>query len=212
MTNSVPVWRYALRSEDAGPFGAVGEAEAMRAAKLRDPARAQDYLHARHLMRALIAEGAEVAVGAVEIAAFDDAPPVAYGIENMGISWSRSGPHALAALVRNGRVGADIEAVREIAIAPMLDMIAVPDERETVLTLGGGEAGLRGFFRLWCAKEAMLKWRGTGLRGGAKTATIPAAIITGQQEEILLEDSGRTLRLTALPLGAACVGFLAVSG
>lgn len=212
MTMEEPVWRYAARAPTAPPVRSADDFEAQRAAKFRDPVHAQDFLHARALMRELLAEKAGIDADTVRLSAFDDARPVAQGFENMGISWSRSGAHAVAAVFDDGVVGVDLERVREIETGPILDMVAAQEERDIVQRLGEDEAALRGFYRLWCAKEAVLKWRGTGLRGGAKSATIPSAIITGKATESLMEDSGAKLRLKALPLGRACIGYMAFSG
>ncbi|WP_300381374.1 4'-phosphopantetheinyl transferase superfamily protein [Henriciella sp.] len=194
----IPVWTYAENIAGPGAFSPAGPEEAARVEKLADPARRQEILHARHLMRTLLAETYERQESSVVIHSFDDAPPRAEGFEDIAVSWSRSGPHALAACLPNGRLGVDLERIRPVRWKAMLDMIATPPERAALASISEEKTALVAFYRLWCAKEALLKWRGTGLRGGAKTVSVPEAVITGDKEKVVVTEGGIEVHLETL--------------
>lgn len=205
-----PLWSYSRRVPGGTAYTLATSDEAARIGRLVDPEKAQDLLHARHLMRELVAGHAGLEAGSVSLKVFDDAPPKAEGMEGLAISWSRSGPHALAALLPSGRIGADIEQVKPVNTKAMLDMIALPHEREAIGA--GSEAdALLSFYRLWCAKEAVLKWRGTGLRGGAKTVSVPADFITGAADAADLVEAGMRVRLRIMAAAPDCVAVIAFS-
>ncbi|WP_084397014.1 4'-phosphopantetheinyl transferase family protein [Henriciella aquimarina] len=209
--SAAPVWRLADRREESRTFSPIGAEEAARVERLRDAETAQDFLHARFLLRQLAGEMLGCSPASVSLEGHDDAPPRLVDAPAMGVSWSRSGPLALAALYPGGRVGADLERVRPIRFEPMLDMIAQASERAAVLE-GADEADARlAFYRLWCAKEAVLKWQGTGLRGGAKTVTIPESFIRGETDRMQIEQAGIPLTLHLLQTPPDRVAALAFS-
>lgn len=208
----IPAWKLSDRTAAERIFAPADETERLRAGRFRDPEKAQDYLHARHLMRTLVAESFDLSAEEIGLQVFDDACPRLTGFDAAGISWSRSGALALAACLPEGRVGADLEVVRPVEVRSILGMIAQAAEGETVLAAGSDDGRLRCFYRLWCAKEAVLKWRGTGLRGGAKTVSVPGDFIRGETSRVTLEDQGSAVGLLALEAGAGCMAVLAFSG
>ncbi len=163
-------------------------------------------------MRSLVARETGLNTDNVDLEVPDDTCPCIRNLPDISISWSRSGPLALAALSLQGRIGVDLERVRPIEFAPMLNMIAVPEEIRMVEAAGSERNRLQCFYRLWSAKEALLKWRGTGLRGGAKSVIVPKAFIAGMVEEIDIEikELGVSIRTLNGPPG--CVAVLAFSG
>lgn len=82
--------------------------------------------------------------------------------ERLHFSLSRSGDHALLALVRDRRVGVDLEQVRPL---PELDAIAARrfSAADQARLLSAGENRLTTFFDLWTGHEALLKAAGVGL-------------------------------------------------
>lgn len=177
------------------PPAAVGVDEVRRASALRTGTLAENFLHARHTARMLVAKVEGCPASGVELCSHDDAAPSIAGLPTLGISWSRSGPLAFAAVLRDGRIGCDIEQVRPLSHLAMLSMIASPAEAALIrgLTSDEGETPLA-FFRLWTAKEAVLKWQGDGLRGGAKSVDIPAGLLSGNVRQVEVErDAGAVL-------------------
>jgi 4'-phosphopantetheinyl transferase len=96
--------------------------------------------------------------------------PHLVGGSDLDFSLSHSGELALIAVARGRRVGADVERVR-----PRTDVLAIARgslsarERESIESLGTGEARRAAFFRCWTRKEAYLKGLGAGLAGGLDT-------------------------------------------
>ena len=206
-----PVWEISRPTSTSPAVTSADEDESRRAARYRNPDSAQDFLHARCLMRRLAGRTCRCVPCDITLTVFDDAPPRLEGAEAVAVSWSRSGPVALAALLEKGRIGVDVEQIRAIEIRPMLAMIAQPEEADCVLA-GQDDTGLRlRFYRLWCAKEALLKWRGTGLRGGAKTVPVPPAFVDGTEDmsSLCLDDTLVTLR--ALDVAESLVAVMAFS-
>ncbi len=82
-------------------------------------------------------------------------------LDGLSFSLAHSGDHALLAVMRDGPVGADIEAVRPVD--PDLARSAfAPGEQRALAALPAPDR-LPAFFRGWTRKEAYLKARGTGL-------------------------------------------------
>ncbi len=84
----------------------------------------------------------------------------------LSFNWSHSGEQALVAIGRGIELGVDIERhaepVRALEIARRF---FAPSEAEALQGLDETDRKLA-FYRLWCAKEAVLKARGEGLSFG----------------------------------------------
>ena len=80
--------------------------------------------------------------------------------------WSHSGSHLLVALVSHGRVGVDLERIQPRP--KMAEVIARFFHPAEVAWLLGLDETTRQhwFFRVWCAKEALLKAHGHGISFG----------------------------------------------
>lgn len=82
------------------------------------------------------------------------------------VNWSHSGGRLLAAVVRHARVGVDIELIQtRRRIDDIATRYLTAGEQAWLQRLNGRDK-LRGFHRLWCAKEAILKAHGQGLSFG----------------------------------------------
>ena len=90
------------------------------------------------------------------------------GEEHRGLqfNWSHSGAFALLALARDVTPGADIEQPREgVKILDIAQRFFAPAEAQALADCADGEREAM-FYRLWCAKEAVLKALGRGLAFG----------------------------------------------
>ena len=206
--SAFPQWAFSDRRAVSDPFEPLDEAEAARAGRLKRREDAQDFLHARWLARSLAAQTLPGA-GEVRLESFDDARPQITGWPEAAISWSRSGPLGVAAIQASGLIGIDIERKAARQTGPMLDMVAQPQEAECVLSAGAETERLERFYRLWTAKEAVLKARGKGLRGGAKKVEIPEDFISGERDAATLVETFGVFRLVRLDVGTeACCSLV----
>ncbi|WP_290845567.1 4'-phosphopantetheinyl transferase superfamily protein [Henriciella sp.] len=149
--------------------------------------------------------------GTPVLQSYDDARPELVGAPELAISWSKSGSIAAAALSEVSRIGIDIERLIPRETSAILSMTASPAESDAVISAGTELAQLAAFYRLWTAKEAVLKCRGEGLRGGAKSVEIPSEFIRGRLDEIETKDRGLSLMLTVIDAGPDAVCTAAFS-
>lgn len=82
------------------------------------------------------------------------------------VSWSHSGEGLLIALGEGVEVGADLERLRPRPRALQLARRFLAVREADWLAAMPVDAREAGFFRLWCAKEAVLKAHGRGLAFG----------------------------------------------
>jgi phosphopantetheinyl transferase len=181
----VAVWLADRTGKDAACGLAPDPDTQERTARLIDPQRAGDIRHARALVRRLVAACEGCAPDAVTLARTQSGAPFLSGHQHLAVSWSHSGPLALAACQRGGQIGVDIEGLERIPQGwrSMLDLVAAPSEAGTLLALDDA-VSRTGFLRLWTLKEAVLKARGTGFRADPRTILLPEALLAcdGQGE------------------------------
>ncbi len=141
----------------------VTQAELDRAARFVHDVDARRHILGRALVRLLLAPLLGV-----------DPPAICFTMSGLGkpsldkgpsFSISHSGDYVLVALAAEGRLGADVEAIRPLRNLPGLARTSFgADEYEHVMALPEAERPLP-FFRTWTRKEAILKALGCGLTG-----------------------------------------------
>lgn len=93
-------------------------------------------------------------------------PRLGAQLRRFDVNWSHSGDGLLIGLGEHLQVGVDVERIRPRPRALQLaQRYFVPVEAEWLASLPD-DARERGFLRLWCAKEAVLKAHGRGLAFG----------------------------------------------
>jgi 4'-phosphopantetheinyl transferase len=107
----------------------------------------------------------EHGVPSLETAAPGSAPQAA-----VYLSLSRAAGHVAVAVSFAGPVGVDIESVASVARSPVADVALSPRER------AADAADLAG---IWCAKEAILKSTGDGLRVDPRDLTLAPRRVPG---------------------------------
>lgn len=134
--------------------------------------------------------------------------------EGSSFSLSHSGPLALLALTRGGRVGVDVEALR-----PRKDLEGVarrtfsPSEVD-VLLLRPHPLRLEAFYGIWTRKEALAKGLGMGIASSFQRFSVPLTA-TGERAPAYLELPGEEVQgwaLEGLDPAPGYLGALALEG
>lgn len=85
-------------------------------------------------------------------------------------SLSHSGSYAVCAMA-DAPIGIDIQEQRPVAVLPLAERFFAPSEVALLRSLPEVERE-RAFYRLWTAKESILKADGVGLAGGLSRVTV----------------------------------------
>ena len=140
--------------------------EASRAQRFRFVRDRNRYVVRHGVLRTLLARYMDIGPRQVDILCDANGKPYLAGRQNEGclqFSDSHSDTYAAFAFCRYGRIGVDIEKIRELP--EMLEIVARHfTRRENAELLSCAEAGrLMLFYQFWTRKEALLKAQGEGL-------------------------------------------------
>ena len=148
---------------DAHAWAALSDAEHSRAGRFRTPADRAAYVHGHAALRALIERRIERPLHRRPFDILPSGKPWLSG-SPLGFSYSRSGMRAAVALVDEGDIGVDIEAVVPDETSAEIARANFPaGDLEWLLQAGDDRDRLRRFYRLWVIREAVLKAEGAGL-------------------------------------------------
>ncbi|MEK6350167.1 MAG: 4'-phosphopantetheinyl transferase superfamily protein [Burkholderia sp.] len=165
---------------DAPAHAALDAAERARAARFLRPDDATRSAATRAALRAVLGLTLGVPAASLRFVAGEAGRPAldgAAGAMPVDFNVSHSGAHALIAWSAATRVGVDIEAPpARVDWAALGRMVFAPDDEAVVHALPA-EARRAAFFRVWTAKEALLKALGVGIAGGLGAFSVldPAA-------------------------------------
>lgn len=168
--NMVHLIRFGLQLENPADVDNMlclldGE-ERARAARFKRPIHQHRFAVGRARLRILLGHYTQQSPEAVVFAYGEQGKPrLAASPEGNSIHFnlSHSGDSGVCAVTRNRSVGVDIECCRQRIAAPAIAERFFHPEEAQWLAAQHGEAGLRQFYRLWTAKEALLKGAGGGL-------------------------------------------------
>lgn len=163
----VDLWRVGLGISDS-PLrklrGLLSEDETRRAERFRLPALRRRFVAGRGAVRAILAEYLSVEPKQLVFThGSHGKPSLADPLCNIQFNVSHSNDLMVAAICREWPIGVDIE--KEDPRFHAVDIAAryfCERERDEIARRGG-QAGLRAFFQLWTAKEAVLKAASVGL-------------------------------------------------
>lgn len=105
---------------------------------------------------------------------------------DLAFNYSDSGDMAVLATDRHP-IGVDMELIRPRSFQGILDRFFLPEEREPVLAAGTDKDRLACFFRLWTAKESLLKYVGCGLGGEMRRYTVCGGYAVCEGRMLLLQ-------------------------
>jgi phosphopantetheinyl transferase len=169
-------------------------AEQARLSKLRDAGKRTDL--ARSLMAVRIGLADILGRSPADIMIDRDAlgaPSLAH-VPECHLSISRTEGWSAFVLSGAAAVGIDIERVRPLSWRQMMGMVCSP--RETGLLQDIEEAAPLPFYRLWTAKEALMKTTGQGFRMGAPGIDLPESFIMGKTDHAEVQVMARAFGIS----------------
>lgn len=129
---------------------------------------------------------------------------------DMSLSLSRTTDWSALVLSKDASIGIDIEAVRRIDWNSMLPMICNATEAANLKQVMEAEADLKPFYRLWTAKEAVMKSSRKGFGMGVKNISLPATFMSGQQLDGIVSSGTARFQVFGFEVDTI-VGAVAVS-
>jgi len=130
---------------------------------------------------------------------------------DMCLSISRTEGWSAFALSHEAAIGIDIERVRSIDWHQMVSMVCAPSESSLLSQLEDGVA-LLPFYRIWTAKEAIMKAAGQGFRMGAPRIDLPERFIMGETVHAEVQAAGHAFTISWSLHGEIMVGLALETG
>jgi len=180
---AVGVWRVAIAK--APPMDALSPGERTRANRLRHEGARARFVACRTALRGILSELLDIAPDKVVFGVGEFGKPFIDSPDTtLRFNAAHSGSIGLIAVAKDREVGIDIES-----IDPGRDIEAIahryfrPEEYTALARLPDSERP-RIFTAIWARKEAYLKARGTGIRGGLASFSVsvppdPPRLIAG---------------------------------
>ena len=154
------------------------------ARRMADAGERRHFLMRRAFQRAFVAavSGWTGELAALPLTPRRDERPHSPAAAGLCLSFSSSGPIALAAAARDGMIGIDVEAVRPIADASGLARRFFSAEEAGAIALLPSERQAEAFQRMWTIKEAALKAIGKGVVYGLDTFAVTGLTVAPPKE------------------------------
>lgn len=167
-TAPVHIWLWRTDIE-AFPADALSASERAAAARFRFPRDRTRATASRAGLRRLLGGYLGVPPGSLVFAVGAEGKPRLAGAGAVCFNLSHSGIYAAAAVSRGREVGIDVEKIRPDASGRDIAARFFSGEEQVWLD---ATPGVEAFFRLWTAKEAVLKAMGTGLSTGLRRLSV----------------------------------------
>lgn len=166
VAGEVQLWRIDLTERPAGLSDAdLAEDERVRFARLLDARWRAWRSNCRLALRQLLGGLMDLPPARIELDTGDNGRPLLAGEQaKAGVNFNvtHAGPVAVIALADAPRLGVDIERVRRIDLLGVARRMYHESEQRWLRSLDGAARETL-FFRIWTAKEALLKAEGSGI-------------------------------------------------
>jgi 4'-phosphopantetheinyl transferase len=188
--------------------------ELAKAGRFRQSADRERFVLGRAFVRNLCARHLKILASAVSFEESATGRPHLRGV-GLDFNVSHSGDCVLVAWSTAGRVGADVEWIKERDPGTLTDMARSSfstDEFE-VFSAASNQERTAIFYRVWVRKEALIKAEGVGLGGALKEFSVVRleAGCPVWQEDVLYLPSGRVWSLVDLVAPQGYAAALAVA-
>jgi 4'-phosphopantetheinyl transferase len=172
----VDVWHVAMPQADAHVNrDLLSDDERERAVRYRQPADRLRFVVTRVVLRELLAARLEVAPAALRFTARAQGRPELGDFPRLSFNVSHSGAAALIVISEARGVGVDVERIDpDLNWLELTELVCTAEERRALIAQ---PAYLQrdSFFRLWTAKEAVMKALGIGIADGLRAISINLA-------------------------------------
>lgn len=212
-TDEIAVWQCPLNSEPEALrlYRLLTSIERQRADRLLMPDVKRRFIISRGVLREILAQYLGCGPCEVEIQYTEQGKP--YVAENIEFNLAHSADIALIAITGGHAVGVDIERLQQReGVLAVAERYFHPSEVQMLQHLPR-EQRVEGFFKWWCAKEAVLKAQGLGIAGHLQDFTVIFS-----EGEVDLEwhvapgaALGQAWQVRMLELGSEYVGAVAFS-
>jgi 4'-phosphopantetheinyl transferase len=119
---------------------------------------------------------------AVQIGVRGGGAPYLVDRPDLALSIAHSGDAHGFALAAGGALGLDIETVRPVETEGLVRRICDLPDAEDMQRVIAASNDPATFFRLWTAKEAVMKATGLGFQAGAASVHVPVDIVSGAHD------------------------------
>ncbi len=157
---SLHVWRIDVRRGGDGLRDVLSRDEVERASRFRFDRDREAFVCTRGALRAVLGSYLGIAPERVELAYGEKGKPEVRGLS---FNVSHAGDVAVAAFTRTGRVGVDVELMRDdVELTALARRFFTSAENDALSRLSGDRL-VAGFYSCWTRKEAFVKALGEGL-------------------------------------------------
>jgi 4'-phosphopantetheinyl transferase len=161
--------------------GLLGDDEQRKAASFRFEADRQAYIAAHGLLRLVAAQAFDARMFRLRYAAGGKPEIIGTGVEGLDVSISHARGFAAVGLMRDGRIGVDVEArYRNELLEDVASQAFSAVERAELARAPHAEPQDR-FLTIWTLKESVVKATGQGLSAPLQSFTVcpdPVGLIT----------------------------------
>ncbi len=164
--DDIDVWRVDVAvdvPEFANMIATLEVAEQQRAWRYRQHIDRARYVSTRYVLRCLLSGRLGVRPQDLRLAFGTHGKPYLPDYPSLSFNVSHSGLCALIAISYGRRVGIDLEYIDDTFDWTTVATVVCPTAEQQALANTASAERQRAFFRLWTAKEALLKGVGTGI-------------------------------------------------
>ncbi|MDQ3983150.1 MAG: 4'-phosphopantetheinyl transferase superfamily protein [Actinomycetota bacterium] len=206
--DSLHVWRIDVRRPGEGLREVLSPDETERASRFRFDRDRDAFVCTRGALRTLLGAYLGAAPEDVELAYGEKGKPE---VPTLSFNVSHAGDVAVAAFARTGRVGVDVELMRDdVELIPLARRFFTPAENEALGRLPDDEL-VAGFYSCWTRKEAFVKALGEGLSFELDRVDVS---VHPERARVLSIDgdtsAGERWSMVSLDPGRGCAGAVAV--
>lgn len=187
--DEIHIWTAELSpgpGQESAQFAVLSQEERERAERFRFPIHKSRFIATRFMLRKILSEYLNIAPQAIVFAYTQHQKPYLKFPENSRVQFnvSNSDDLGLFAITLDNAIGVDIEKIQDDFKQPVAERFFSAREYAELMQLPPSEQ-IKGFYRIWSRKEALIKAVGKGLSIPLTSFSVAASDII---ETVELED------------------------